>query len=81
MRRRRQPAQLRPQEAILFDEIGGCLPFLVIQPSDDGAKQQMQRHDVDPERESNHRPDEAFGGPSIQPWDNTGSVLVVYSSG
>jgi hypothetical protein len=45
------PAQLPPQEAILFDEIGECFSFFAIQPGANGAKQQLQSPDVDHERE------------------------------
>ncbi len=44
-------ADLPAQEAILFNELGHCLPFPAIEPASDSEEQQLKNRDVDHERE------------------------------
>ena len=52
------PADLPPEEAILFDQIGERLPLPMIEPTDEGQEQQPKDGHVDHERELISQPDE-----------------------
>jgi hypothetical protein len=45
------PTELPAEEAILFEQIGECLPLSTIEPSSDGEKEQPKGRHVDHERE------------------------------
>ena len=45
------PTDLPPEEAILFDQVGECLPLPAIEPAGDGDEQQPKNGDVDHERQ------------------------------
>jgi hypothetical protein len=65
------PADLPPEEAILFDQIGERLPLPAIKPTDDGQEKQPEDGHVDHERELISQTDETVRQIAILMWDTT----------
>jgi len=68
------PADLSPQNAILFNKIRERFTLAAIQPACDGEKQQLEDRNVDHERRLISRSAKTSDRPSIEEWDTTGDA-------